>query len=208
MYAGRALHQVPVFLFYSGLWGTGNKATVESQNLLNERMRRRKHIRLWSVVTSSGRNDNGERGTRRMVWQAIEGNCERDRKMRTVRNRGSAGAHACARAIFRAPFAPRCGRGSRARLRLLPPSDGFHVVVAFGARAACADRAMFRGSPLRPTKPRLPSSFVALSPDGRLQADGAAIVPVGIRRHFLLTRAGITVTPASSLGMRKQWHTR
>ena len=44
------------------------------------------------------------------------------------------------------------------RHRLLPPSDGFHVVVASAARAVCADRAMSRGLPRRSTKVRLPSS--------------------------------------------------
>ena len=170
-------------------------------------MRRLKRISLLERCDVSGFNNdmgNGELA----AWSGKRSKVMRERKMRTVRDRGSSSAHACACARTRVPFARQCVRDSRALLPLLPPTDGFRVVVASAARAVCADRAMFRGLPRRSTKLRLPSSFVALSPDPRPQADEHQSFLSEPDDIFSLTRAGITVAPASSFGMRKQWHTR
>jgi hypothetical protein len=53
----------------------------------------------------------------------------------------------------------------------------------------------------------LPSSSATHFHSRRDRAARASIVPVGHGRHFSLTRARITVAPASG-STGKQWHTR
>jgi hypothetical protein len=100
-----------------------------------------------------------------------------------------------------------CAPDSLAPLLLHPPSDEYPGVVASVARAVCACRAWFRGSPRQETRAQSTSSSAT---HFRLERDRTArafSVPVGHGRHFSLTRARFTVASASG-STGKQWHTR
>jgi hypothetical protein len=57
------------------VWGAGNEATVESPDLLQGTHAQAEAYSLLKRCDVSGlKREHGERGTRRMVWQAIEGN--------------------------------------------------------------------------------------------------------------------------------------
>ena len=168
----------------------GTHAQAEAYLLL------KRCCRVWEI----------ERGACRVVRLAIESGVRRTPMRNAPRRFGKAYANAWSSRVS-VRFALPCAPDSRAPRRLRPPSDAGPGVVAFAARALCADRAWSRGSLRRPTKALWPNSSATTF---HLLRDGtgrASIVPVGQGRHFSLTRAGSTVTPASGF-MGKQWHTR
>ncbi len=139
------------------MWGAGNDATDKRNDA-----RKLKHIGLLARCDVFRLIESLERGARRMVWQAIEDEVQRERMLGRLRDRNSSKAFARGSATRRVRSV-QCARRYRGSRRLLPPSDGFPAVVASAARAVCADRAMSRGLPRRSTKFRLPSSLMALS---------------------------------------------
>jgi hypothetical protein len=102
-------------------------------------------------------------------------------------------------------------RGLPAQLRLPPPNDESRAVVAFAARAVCADRATFRGPQRRSTRVRLPSSFVSLSqshpddvPSTIRSCRGWATFIGTANRHY----SGAHCAPTQLQTTRTKWHTR
>ena len=195
---------MPVFPFYRVLSGPGNEAT--RKNFCGMTARAEAYC-PFEALLSDRKFVKTERGACRVVRLAIKGGVRR----RSMRNAPDCSRKAQVNPLLRrisVRSARPCALDLRALPRLHPPSDEYPDVVASGARAVCADRATFRGSPRRSTKAQLPSSFVMRL---NLNEDGigrASIVPVWHGRHFLLvTRAGITVALALGL-MGKQWHTR
>lgn len=187
-----------VFPFYQALWGAGNEATQKKYAGTAAQ------AEAYLLLKRCCRVCKIERGACRVVRLAIETGSEKNANAPC--RFGKAYANAWSSRV-RVRFAPPCVLDSRAPRRPHPPSDAGPGVVAFAARAVCADRAWSRGSLRRPTKAQLPNSSATYF---RLPGDGpgrASIVPVGQGRHFSFTRAGITVAPASGF-TGKQWHTR
>jgi hypothetical protein len=153
-----------------------------------------------------GRVDGERMGNSPSMRQAVESGdacvCARE----NARDK----ARVCA-AKAGAQSAPQFARDSRERYRLLPPSDGFRVVVASVARAVCADRATVPGPPRRSTRVqppiRLTRSFVSHS-QATHRRETSTNRSCRERATFKAP-AGRHYSDARILSLsRKKWHTR